>query len=226
MQTYMTAVTHSNIRDGLVPRINLYGVWLYHAGFIPGALVQALPETNGIVFTLVDRDIACYSDLFHETTQKKGRLIRVVQTPSGPLLGISGKILRNANLHFPDSLLVECEEEGPVRVQKLPYRTRIVPLQLFKDKIRLSGLWLEQLGFEAGETILAEPGQDEVILRLQDGPKKSGMKMTSRNIDIKLDLFYQAGFVPGDEYLARFEYGMIKLRQYDARLPCLSQVHQ
>jgi len=46
-------------------------------GFVPGALVQALPEPSGMVFNLCDENICKYSELVSDTKEKGGKLMSV-----------------------------------------------------------------------------------------------------------------------------------------------------
>lgn len=69
------SVTRSGAATNLRPRIQIVGDWLPDLGFVNSALVQTLPEPDGLVINLCDKNIN-YSELFNETKEKGGALNR------------------------------------------------------------------------------------------------------------------------------------------------------
>jgi len=93
--------------------------WLPDMGFIPGALVQVLPEADGLFFILCDENIRRYSELLQATEEKKGELITVSHCcRRGTMLEIDGHCIRNAGLDAGDTLIARYEY-GLIRVRKL-----------------------------------------------------------------------------------------------------------
>ena len=100
--------------------------WLQDMGFIPGALVQVLPEAGGLFFILCDENIRKYSQLLLATDEKKGVLITVsCCSRAGPRIEIDGYCILNAGLDVGDHLIVQYGY-GLIRVRKMPGRTNYV----------------------------------------------------------------------------------------------------
>ena len=77
MNTAFLSVCPKGGSKSSLPRIVCGGLWLPGMGFKAGALVQALPEPNGISFRLCDENIKSYSALSRETDEQNGKLIQV-----------------------------------------------------------------------------------------------------------------------------------------------------
>jgi len=103
----------------LSPAIVLRPPWLPDMGFIPGALVQVLPEAGGLFFILCDENIGKYSELLQATEEKNGELITVdCCNRTGLRMEIDSYCIRNAGLDADDILVVQYEY-GLIRVRKL-----------------------------------------------------------------------------------------------------------
>ena len=101
------------------PAIFFHPPWLPDMGFIPGALVQVLPETEGMFFVLCDENIRKYSQLLQTTEEKRGTLITVsCCCGTGASLEIEGQYILNAGLDAGDHLIARYEY-GLIRVRKL-----------------------------------------------------------------------------------------------------------
>ena len=111
-------VYRAGIRDFSSPVIMICYPWLPDMGFTPGALVQVLPEAEGLSFILYDKKIWKYSELLQATEEKKGMLITVdCCGRSGILMELDGYCIRNAGLDIDDLLIVQYEY-GFIRVRK------------------------------------------------------------------------------------------------------------
>ncbi|MCL6591992.1 MAG: type I toxin-antitoxin system SymE family toxin [Firmicutes bacterium] len=101
--------------------------------------------------------------------------------------------------------------------------------------IRLSGNWLEKIGFEYGKLVTAEYATGKIILRLEDSDNykdlvkgalkaSSGLFQVSQHFQhykyftlIEISGFWmkQLGFVVGSVVAVRYEYGFIKILLID-----------
>ena len=120
------SVYGGGIGSPLSPVIVLRHLWLRDMGFIPGALVQVLPEAGGLFFILCDENIRKYSELLQATEEKKGELITVDYcSRSGVRMEIDAHCIQNAGLDAGDLLLVQYEY-GFIRVNKMPERLKYI----------------------------------------------------------------------------------------------------
>ncbi|MGE5604198.1 MAG: SymE family type I addiction module toxin [Bacteroidota bacterium] len=101
--------------------------------------------------------------------------------------------------------------------------------------IRLSGNWLEKIGFSAGKLVTAEYMAGKIVIRLQDSDNykdlvkdalkaSSGLFQVSQHFQhykyftlIEISGFWmkQLGFVVGSVIALRYEYGFIKITLID-----------
>ena len=168
---HLLSVTNTGSVSNRCPGFYLFGQWLHDMGFIPGALVQALPEPGGFVFNLCDDNIHKYSELDAATQEKGGKLIQsfsasIKGKPCYALM-TSGQYIHGAGLSFGDLLLARYGP-GLIRVRKLPSTSRVIRVTSDKNKytgrytpkVRLSGEWLTGFGFTLGipVTALSQPG--------------------------------------------------------------------
>jgi hypothetical protein len=139
------------------PYISILTDWLPDMGFVPGALVEAVPELDGgLVFRLYDEKILHSSELNAATHSSAGKLIKAYTACIGqkesPALAISGQILYSAGLSIGDTLVARYEY-GLIRMRKLPDAVKVVHMKnRTKDensmqKLNLTGEWLSELGF-------------------------------------------------------------------------------
>jgi len=154
----LLTVTNTASRGVRCPGIFFLTERLADAGFISGALVQALPEPDGMAFNLCDDNIRRYSELDADTKEKGGKLIQVhhtkVRQREGPSLAVSGQILSRAGLAFGDTLIVRYGY-GIVRLKKLPGTIKVIHVKSKTDsrtgkpilQLGLCGEWLSGLGF-------------------------------------------------------------------------------
>ena len=147
------------------PKINLSASWLLDMGFTPGALVQALPETDGMSFILRDEYVMKYSDLYNNTKEKGGVLIMVNANSN---MELSGKCISNAGLDIKDSLIA-LYDYGLIKARKLPDKAKVIPASNDKHTVRLTGKWLTELGFALGAVVTASIKPDTVTFKLQEG---------------------------------------------------------
>ena len=101
------------------PAIVICQPWLPDMGFIPGALVQVLPEAGGIFLILCNENIHRYSELLQATEEKKGALITVDYCRNGARVEVDRYCIRNAGLDAGGRLIAQYEY-GFIRVRKLP----------------------------------------------------------------------------------------------------------
>ena len=168
------------------PGICITAAWIPDMGFIPGALVQALPEPDGgLVFILCDENIRRYSELDAATQVRGGKLIQannaVARQKERPALITSGQILYDAGFSIGDTLIARYEY-GLIRLWKLPGTVKVIHTKsVVKSgkpvlQLTLAGEWLSKLGYmpDALFTAFGEKGcitfklQDEAIEKYSD----------------------------------------------------------
>ena len=167
------------------PRISFFGEWLYDIGFIPNALVQVLPEPDGMVFNLCNEGINNYSDLFHSTRHKGGNLIRVylgdARDHEGPTFVTSGKYIYSGGLADGDALIAKYDC-GVIRVRKIDPKklgyenVKVIPTTSIKNKhtgspvpkVRLYGDWLNEIGFLSNSLVLSLSEKDSILFQLRN----------------------------------------------------------
>jgi len=206
------------------PKINLSAPWLFDMGFTPGALVQALPEPDGISFILRDEYIMKYSDLYRITKEKGGALI-IVNSSSN--MEVTGKCISNGGLDINDSLiaLYGC---GLIKARKLPANARVVALNKDNHIVRLRGKWLTDFGFAPDAVVTAAIKPDSVTFKLQEkgiedyrALVKQAREDKEKVIQVHMDGYTQcievkAGFGACDAYIAICEYGIIRATPFYA----------
>jgi len=199
MNVHVLSVTNAASKPHRRPGVWFYEGPFYDMGFIPGALVQALPETDGIAFVLCNENIASYSALDAATKEKGGKLIQMryedVKGRHFPLLAVYGQIFADAGLSIGDRLIV-VYEKGLVRIRKLSEEYKIVRVSSIKDnrtgapitKIRLTGEWLTQFGFvpDALLTAAFEEGAAAFELKDEGIDKYSALVRYARENKLKL----------------------------------------
>ncbi len=162
------------------PRIAIQCGWLAEAGFLPGKLVQGLPERGGLAFHLCDEYDAPYSGLARATGENGGKLFQMAQRGDSPapVLITSGRYIQDAGLSVGDTV-VEEHGYGLVRLRRvrLAPNERLVLPALHKEpstkarrvKVRLCGEWLADFGFGVGAVASAKSEPGSVVLRLVGG---------------------------------------------------------
>jgi len=201
-------------------------------GFVPDALVQFLPEPNGMTFTLCD-SFPKYSELAQQTREKGGVLLNINLYRHRPqaFLGISGVVLQNIGLTFGDTLLVRYEY-GFIRMRKLPADLKIVTFRLF-------GHWLAELGFVPDSVLTVGSSPCLITCQLHENGrtrtnelvtyarknKLNLIQVTAQKdnndypqFSIPLSRFEKAGLDSDDLFLATYDYGLIKLHPVDLDL--------
>jgi hypothetical protein len=242
LNTAFYSVTRSH---GALPRIVCGGSWLQDMGFVTGALVQAIPEPNGISFTLCDENIGKYSELSRSTEERNGRLIQVIQRNGNKTaeqqIAISGHYILSGGLTVGDCLMAQYSY-GLIRMRKADGMVGTVGSYHDNriDKnitiLRLFGEWLSEFGFASDTlaTAASEPGC--ITLTLYDKgieqysalvkyARENKLKLyqlrqhykyeKSSGVDITGSCLERAGFVTGDPYKIICEYGQVKLKKLD-----------
>ena len=201
MSIHLLTVSHCGYSTNSRPRIFFRGSWLDEIGFIPGALVQVLPEPDGLVFNLFNENIRSYSDLYNSTKEKGGNLIHVCHTDDKqykePTFLSSGKYITGSGLALGDMLIAKYGY-GIIRVRKIdPHKlgcknVRIITTTCISRKysadpipqVRMSGDWLNDIGFTVNSvaTVESEPGVMTLALKDEDtGEYKAFMKYLRGN---------------------------------------------
>ena len=236
---HLSHVTRTN-RDTSNPRLVFTADWLDEMGFVPGALVQYLPEKHGITFILCNENIHKYSDLSHTTKEQGGSLMQVYHYRYGLQLCVSGSALDCTELKYGDTLITRYKY-GFIKIRKLPHSA----VTLVSSHI--SGAWLVESGFtqDAALTIAAEPGMITCTLQENDPTmlkerttelvkyarqnklnliqvqKTKYKKRVSRGqgvyqfFDIPHTCLEKAGFSPNEMLLAFYKPGLINLQKPD-----------
>ncbi len=162
------------------PKITIQCGWLAEAGFVPGALVQGLPERGGLAFRLCDECAAPYSGLARHTAEGGGKLFQMAGRTDGgsttPVLHTSGRYIQNAGLSAGDTV-VEEHGYGLVRLRRvrLAPNERLALPAIAKDpatggrrvRVRLCGKWLAEFGFGVGAVLSVRPGPGSLELRVE-----------------------------------------------------------
>jgi len=190
MKYQLLSLTSNGVNAHLLPKIYLYGNWLAEFGFINNALVQALPEDNGIVFNLCN-EIICYSELYERTNASNGKLIQIYADRQSVALTLSGHFLSNVGLAIGDALIAKYDY-GVIRVRKVdpiklgfdvsPSNIKLITMKSEKSryggrfpKIQLSGRWLADVGFIPESVATAKVEKGIFTLKLQEnGAEKYG----------------------------------------------------
>ena len=247
MNILTLAVTNKGGSRSGLPRIVCCGSWLPEMGFVTGALVQALPEPNGMAFRLCDENIGKYSELSRSTDDRNGKLIQVIYSNNsknaGPMLTTTGQYILSGGLSGGDTMAVQYTH-GLIRMRKAPGETGIVGSRNDKragktvSVIRLFGEWLTKAGFvpDALATAASEPGR--ITLTLHDNGieqysalvkharvnklklfqfRRHNKNEKSAHIDITGSCLERAGFAAGDLYEILREYGLVQLRRIDLK---------
>jgi len=161
------SITRSGLAVDSRPRIQIVGEWLPELGFVKSALVQTLPEPDGLVLNLCDRNIN-YSELFNETKEKGGALNRLYisaeRTSKGHTLVTTGQHIISGGLKVGDSCIAKCEY-GRIRVRKVSGNVRLINVAQSKDDytkkpkpmVYLFGEWLNDIGFATDTLVTAKP---------------------------------------------------------------------
>ena len=202
MNTQFLSVGRGVAYEGHRPRIRLSASWLLDMGFTPGALVQALPEPNGIVFTLCDENIGRYSELARSTDEKNGKLLQVItgcnKSHPSPAIVTTGQYILYGGLSIGDHLIVRCTH-GLIRMRKfsdIAGNAKTISVVSRKDKhtggripkVRISGEWMAEAGFTPLALVTAEskPGSITLALRDQEIEKYSELVKYTRANKLKL----------------------------------------
>jgi hypothetical protein len=227
----LATITRSS-KDLNLPRLDFVATkWLGEMGFAAGALVQFLPEPDGMTFTLCNENIRNFSELYYTTKEKGGTLVQIHNQTNGTRLSLSGEKLDATGLVYKDKLLVRYKY-GFIRMRKLPFGS--VKLSIGK----IIGRWLAELGF-VHNAVLSMASEHGLITckLLENEPEKIKERTAelvkyarknklnllqvkkSRNssgvINIPDLCLEKAGFNPDDVLLAVYENDTIKLQKPD-----------
>ena len=237
----IVSVQRNGRADNSRPRIQFNGNWLDEIGFVNGALVQSLPESNGFVFNLCNENIGNYSDLFNSTREKGGTLIRVYLNKDNKQSGFvtTGTHIYKSGLAVGDSLVAKCEY-GCIRVRKVIGNTRLIYVSRTKrpytnepaPALFMSGEWLNDIGFmrDTLMTVASEPGcitftaYDKAIIysEIVKFARQHKMQLVQVSVKNSLPLITLTGnrianaeFDLGEIFVAEYEHGIIRLLRFD-----------
>ena len=241
---YQVLTVHrSGLAENSRPRIQMCGDWLTEMGFNNGVLIQSLPEPDGLVFNLCDKNIN-YSDLYNKTKEEGGALNRAYISNQRTLKGLTfvttGQHIYKSGLKFGDSLLAKCEP-GCIRVRKINGNIRLINVARTKrpytnepaPMVFLLGEWLNEIGFEPDTllTVASDPGcitftahnKAVVYSEIVKFARKNKMQLmqvskkdgSSPLITLSGNRITNAGFSLGDIFAAEYEYGVIRLQKLD-----------
>jgi len=217
-------------RETSRPRLTFQAGWLADMGFVTGALVQFIPEPDGLAFVLCDENIHKYSQLYKRTKEQGGMLMQAYSYRDGLQLCVSNSLLAGIGLVYGDNLIVRYEY-GLIRMRKLPKGT----VKLVTPHV--IGKWLGESGFipDAVLSVASAPGLIACTLH-EDGLQKAtelvkyarANKLTLLQVqkkwykssvilwfDIPDSCLQKAEFATDETLLATYEYGIIKLQKPD-----------
>ena len=236
-------IRYTGRTDNKLPRMRIVGDWLNEIGFTTGALIQTLPEPDGLVFNLCNENVD-YSDLYRSTKAQGGTLIRVhtMNEPGrykAPAFATTGKHLLKGGLEIDDTLLAKCEY-GCIRMRKVVGNVHLVNVARTKHlrtkapvpMAHLGGEWLTVAGFTPDTLFSITSEQGCITLTAYDkSVVYSDIVMLARKNKMRLKQVYEkdgnplititglsvenAGFELGDIFAAEYEYGVVKLRKLD-----------
>jgi hypothetical protein len=213
------------------PRLAFFADWLRPMGFVPNALVQFIPESEGARFFLCNENIDSYSKLFRHTKERGGALVHSRQYAHRDCtcLSISGASLRSTGLLYGDNLIATYDY-GFVHVRKLPEANmKIVTPRIF-------GQWLVELGFVAEEVLTVGSEHGLITCTLQENGIARTYELVKYARENKLNLLQisamtdnngypqfeippsrlnKAGFSENEPLFALYEYGRITLQHID-----------
>jgi hypothetical protein len=231
----INAETNSNPSPS--PSLCFNGQWLSKIGFVPGALVKAIPKLGGMEFILCDEYISSYSELVASTRKQGGKLLQVCC--NRPALETNGQLLHNAGINCGDALIARYDY-GLIQARKLPAMAKVIIVTSVKNqdtgnldpKVWLVGNWLSEFGFapEIPVVSISEPGKISfgIIEKYSDLCFSSQSKMKLIQVHKTRDwgkrypymrapnsCLNNAGFTIGDVLFAYCEHGIITLRKLD-----------
>lgn len=225
---FLTTITRARV-DTSKPKITFFAPWMRPMGFVPGALVQFLPEQYGGTFTLCE-NIPKYSELARITKEKGGTFIHAnfYRHRIHPSLSLAGKVLEQTGLAFGDALLLRYEP-GFIRARRLPWDVRVVTSAIF-------GNWLTTIGFIPDSALTVESAPGLITCTLQEngrGRTAELVKYARQNrvslvqviaqrdnnhyprFQIPPGCMEKAGFTQDSAMLATYEHGLIQLHKLD-----------
>jgi hypothetical protein len=239
----IVTVTRSGRAGNSRPRLQFTGDWLTEMGFVNGALVQSLPEPDGLVLCLRNENIN-YSELVASTREQGGSLNRAyvsdVRIAGEPIFVTTGKHILKGGFKPGDQLIAKCEY-GCIRLRKAGENTLLIITGRGKDfrtgsfspKVWLWGdEWLSSIGFATDTlvTVAAEPGSltltahDKAVIYsgLVKHARENKMRLIKvslkegkANINFSGSLVRTAGFAIGEMLVCEYEYGLIKLQGFE-----------
>jgi hypothetical protein len=186
MQSYLLSVTLAGVSSCYRPKISISADWVQSMGFVRNALVQAIPESNGIRFLLCNKQYQKYSELSNDTREKGGRLIKIRMSNKNswhsPSLIISGNEVSSAGLKSGDPLIAryqngfihvrsladfiapdsELTEFILIKKERFKYINELTPTILIYRK------WLSDFGFVPNTIVSVQSESNRMILKLQN----------------------------------------------------------
>ncbi len=241
---------HDGARPRDCPGIKLQGNWLNSIGFSYGKSAAAEYGENAITLRL--QDSGAYRDLVKTALNTSSGLFHVRRETNNkvdfPRLDIWGTRLEQMGFTF-DSVVMARYEYGLIKLSlvdtsqletyqgAMSMPSKILTVNYGKGKygprpcIKISGNWLDEIGFTCGKVIAVEYSPGKIILRLLKrtprGFTKGGLKGGSRLFQVrrvrnKTQYYYsyinfsgnwlaRSGFTVGKSFAVLYEYGLIKL---------------
>ena len=240
MNYHLLSVQRTGVTTNSSPKIQISGEWLTEMGFVPGSLVQALPEPDGMVFNLYNENVN-YSDLFNSTKEQGGSLIKVFgdDGDDGAFFVTTGKYIYSTGLKMGDALVAKYGF-GCIRVRKVGENVRLIPVARLKHAYPketkpyalLSGDWLNAIGFTPDTLVsmASEPygitftAYDKEIIyrdiaRFARQNKMRLLQVSTKHgspiIKVTGSIVENSGFGLGDIFAAEYKHGIIKLQKPD-----------
>ena len=239
MNTQLFSITKAS---ETLTQLSMQFEWLPRMGFVPGSLAKALPDEDGIIFTLCNNNIASYSELMHQTEKQGGKLITVGkltknETVYSSVYLIFGQKIQTGVWAFGNPVIA-VYDYGIIRVKKLPvaiYRKIKGAYDNRQDKTITSLIlrenWLTDYGFAPDAIATATAGNECIKIKLWDEQsekyselvkhvRKNGLKLIQVGENCKVPIIgitgafvESAGFAPNDIFSVDCSQGSLQLQK-------------
>jgi hypothetical protein len=245
----ITKTSYDGARPRDCPALKLQGNWLNSIGFSYGKLAIAEYGQDSIILRL--QDSGDYRLLVKSSLKSSSGLFQVRRETNNklefPRLDIWGSRLERMGFTF-DSVVMVRYEYGLIKLSlvdtgqletyqgEMTMPSKVLKVNYVPGKygprpcIKISGNWLNEIGFTCGKVIAVKYSLGKIILRLLEetppefvtGVWKDGSRLIRVRRVVYKGLYYsyfcfsgvglvRSGFTVGKTFAVLYEYGLIKL---------------